>query len=240
MSLRIRCPSCRALNTADDDERGRKIRCAECDRRISVPEEEDGGAAIQENRKLKSRSSPDIGEEEDRDRPARKKRKSSAGKGNNTMLYVIGGVLVGVLVLCGAGGIITFVVVKSMERAFEKIGANREFDVIARGPVLLDQNGNLTPNDPPDPTFVRARMKAHQVGLKADKTYVITLDSDDFDTYLRVESPQGVLLAEDDDGGGALNSRIVLRPQQAGNHRIIATSFDGGFGRYRLRVQEAD
>jgi hypothetical protein len=122
--------------------------------------------------------------------------------------------------------------------------AQPNVNVNAKGKVILNQAGNLTQNDPPDPTpdlkEVNARMKIHQVMMQPGKTYVITMTSEDFDPYLRVESPTGVNLAEDDDSGGDLNALIVFRPTQAGMHRVIATSFDGDLGRYRLKVQEAD
>ena len=44
--------------------------------------------------------------------------------------------------------------------------------------------------------------------------------------------------AEDDDGGGGLNARIVFRAEQAGTFRIHATSFNGGVGAFTLTVRE--
>ena len=39
--------------------------------------------------------------------------------------------------------------------------------------------------------------------MSSDKTYVIDLESSDFDAYLRVEDAAGKALAQDDDGGEA-------------------------------------
>src|SRR6516164_8716768 len=51
--------------------------------------------------------------------------------------------------------------------------------------------------------------KRYTVKLRKDKTYVIDLGSADFDAYLRLLDDKGKQLAEDDDDGGDLNSRII-------------------------------
>jgi hypothetical protein len=124
-------------------------------------------------------------------------------------------------------------------------GANPDFaNVIAKGKIVLDTNGTLAAKDAVDPSPAlqgkNARMKVHEVSMQPGKTYVITLDSNDFDAYLRVESPNGEQVAEDDDSGDGFNAKIVFRPEQAGMFRVIATSFNGRLGRYHLKVQEAN
>src|SRR6516165_6110534 len=37
MSVRVTCPECNTVNTADDEARGKKIHCRECDHTIDVP-----------------------------------------------------------------------------------------------------------------------------------------------------------------------------------------------------------
>jgi hypothetical protein len=195
----------------------------------------------------------DYDDDED-DRPIRKSRKKSESGSSTLLILLIGGGVLALLLCLVGGGVIVVVAARMGAKVDEKRqaknkdrkgkGGNPDFNVGANGQVILDQGGNLTPADPPDPTpdlrEVDARMKVFQVMLQPTKTYVITLDSDDFDAYLRVESPTGQTLAEDDDSGGNLNARIVFRPHQAGLYRIIATSFDGGMGRFRLKVQEAN
>ena len=114
---------------------------------------------------------------------------------------------------------------------------------IAKGKILINVNGNLAPTDPLEPPqFLRnknARMKVHPVKMEAGKTYVISLNSNAFDSYLRLEDPSGKTIAEDDDGGGFPNALIIHRCTQTGLHRVIATSFDGNTGPYQLIVQEA-
>ena len=51
-------------------------------------------------------------------------------------------------------------------------------------------------------------------------------------------SPTGQTLAEDDDGGGYPNARIVHACTQTAIYRIVATSYDGKIGPYQLTVVE--
>jgi hypothetical protein len=133
-------------------------------------------------------------------------------------------------------------------KAGDRVARNRERNnanrnIVALGKIIVDQQGVLHVNDLRDPTpelaDVGARMKVHHVQLEAGKTYVISLNSDAFDAYLRVESAAGQPLAEDDDGGDMLNARLVFVPNETANFCIIATAWDGGFGPYHLIVQEA-
>jgi hypothetical protein len=73
--------------------------------------------------------------------------------------------------------------------------------------------------------------------MAAGTLYTIDLVSDDFDAFLRLESPGGEILKLDDDGGGDLNSRIAFAPTEAGAYRIFVTSLGNGTGNFTLRVQ---
>ena len=65
---------------------------------------------------------------------------------------------------------------------------------------------------------------------------VIDLQSPDFDTYLLLQDATGQYVAEDDDGGTNLNSRIA-GSFQAGTYTIWVTSFSAGeTGSYTLSV----
>ena len=68
-------------------------------------------------------------------------------------------------------------------------------------------------------------------------TIQIDLMSNAFDAYLILEDMVGVPLAEDDDGGGGLNSRLT-HTVPAGEYRIVATTYwHGEVGGYQLSVQ---
>lgn len=81
----------------------------------------------------------------------------------------------------------------------------------------------------------------YQVKLSAGKAYVIDMVSpapEALDPYLFLTDTAGKKLAEDDDGGGTLNARIVFRAPQDGVYRIRATSFNAGSGEFVLTVRE--
>jgi hypothetical protein len=87
----------------------------------------------------------------------------------------------------------------------------------------------------------------HSIALKANKTYIIDLESNDFDAYLRLESPTGKLIQEDDDSGGNLNSRIEYAVPADGNYRLVAMPLSNTLnangnnaGQYTLRVTEKE
>ena len=98
-------------------------------------------------------------------------------------------------------------------------------------------NGNLGANEP---TYKNKRHRPLEINLVAGKTYQSDMMSQDFDCYLFLENPKGQLIAQDDDGGDGLNSRIVIRAQDAGVHRIIATYFGNGSGQFTVTVRETE
>jgi hypothetical protein len=96
----------------------------------------------------------------------------------------------------------------------------------------------LTKDDPQDKGR-RGLCKIYSVELKAGKEYQIDMVSKEFDAYLRLETPEGKPVAEDDDSGGALNARIVVQPGKDGKYRIITTTFNpAALGEFTLTVQQ--
>jgi hypothetical protein len=113
---------------------------------------------------------------------------------------------------------------------------------MARTPLVNEQS-KLAANDPPykNPggTGDRGPHKAFTVNFKAGQIYIITLDSAntrEFDPYLMVEGAGGKVVAQDDDGGGDLNSRIVYKPKRGGEHRLIVSAVGKGTGGFNLKV----
>ncbi len=263
MAVRIRCLSCDTINRASEDDRGHQIYCRECDRILTVPKESDDDvrASAYAERKSRTRSAArerdrDDDDDDVDDRPRVKKKKKKSRSGSNAMYMIVGGVVALVLVF----GCVGFGAVIWVARTTDRVGramdrqanldrqrfmadAIRDLDLDAKGKIILDKGGRLAATDPADPTplmvEVNARMKVHTVTMQAGKTYVISLISEDFDAYLRLEFG-GKTLAEDDDSLGDLNARIVFRANQTGPHNVIATSFDGEVGEYHIRVQEQD
>jgi Bacterial pre-peptidase C-terminal domain len=101
----------------------------------------------------------------------------------------------------------------------------------------LSIKGVLDADDPKDDKLNNPSKK-FKVKLAKDRTYVIDMVSQDFDAYLRLLDKKGKQVAEDDDGGGDLNSRLFFSPSQSGDHTIVATSFDGMVGKFTLKVRE--
>jgi hypothetical protein len=100
-------------------------------------------------------------------------------------------------------------------------------------------NGRLTDADPRDTQLQGSYCKVYGLKLAEGATYKIDMFSTDFDTYLRLEDPDGVQVARDDDGGGNLNARITYRCSKAGTYKVIATSFrPGATGAFTLGVEE--
>lgn len=98
--------------------------------------------------------------------------------------------------------------------------------------------GVLNPASERDNVQVGSFRKVYLFALKARQTYTIDLISGAFDSYLRLEDAAGKIIAEDDDSGGALNSRLIVTPQVDANYRVIATTLGpGSVGPYTLQVQ---
>ncbi|NHN46774.1 hypothetical protein G9464_04080 [Halostella sp. JP-L12] len=97
--------------------------------------------------------------------------------------------------------------------------------------------------DPADPESDRFNGYFEPVSLRADggETVSIEMTAADGDTYLYLLDPAGSVIAQDDDGGSGLNSRIEYAElADAGEYTVIAGGFrSDGFFEYELSVQEA-
>jgi hypothetical protein len=87
----------------------------------------------------------------------------------------------------------------------------------------------LTERDEMDRVRKGSYAKVYTVQLKAKQIYVIDLVSPGgmewFDPYLRIEDEEGKPLAEDNDSGGRMNARLVVRPARDREYRLVVTSF---------------
>ncbi len=69
-------------------------------------------------------------------------------------------------------------------------------------------------------------------------TVRIDLNSNDFDTYLRLVTPSGELIENDDFEGSLNTSSVSLTLREAGRYRVVVTSYDAGdTGEYELSLQ---
>ncbi len=122
-------------------------------------------------------------------------------------------------------------VVKDLKIEFKPIALKVEKGVAT-------YTGNIVGNDQ------RYNNKLHkQFNIKLDEgqTYQIDHVSAAFDAYLYLVGPDGAVLAQDDDGGEGLNSRIVHKAAKAGTYQLIATSLGGqSTGQFTLTVRQSD
>jgi hypothetical protein len=81
-----------------------------------------------------------------------------------------------------------------------------------------------------------ARAKFLTVNLQAGKKYVIQLNSNQFDCFLRLMDGGGNAVASDDDSGGGLNARIDFDCTVSATYGVVVTSFDGKMGQFQLVV----
>lgn len=67
----------------------------------------------------------------------------------------------------------------------------------------------------------------YQISFDANECWVAQLvaPTGDFDSYLELLNPEGLLVASNDDGGNRLNSWLPYCTREAGQHTLIATAF---------------
>ncbi len=95
--------------------------------------------------------------------------------------------------------------------------------------------GLLVPDLEVHDQLEKAFGNSHSFWVPQGTEITLTLRSDVVDAYLVLLGPLGSLLAQDDDGGGGTDARLVYRAQAAGWHRAVALSYAGeGLGPYHL------
>lgn len=120
--------------------------------------------------------------------------------------------------------------------------ASTALAVLATSPALAQSpawSGSGTLADGDRGTEDGHRYDDHVVRLEAGQRYRISLDSDAFDPVLRLyRSTNDEPVAENDDGGESLNSRISYQPTVSGDYVLRATSYSAdGRGAYSARVE---
>ncbi|MCB9596234.1 MAG: PPC domain-containing protein [Sandaracinaceae bacterium] len=95
--------------------------------------------------------------------------------------------------------------------------------------------GELTDSDPTQEN--QTAYDEHTLELTAGWTVTIDMVSPAFDTYLYLRGADGAPIAENDDGGEGLNSRLTHRVDVPGTYTVRASAFSPrGRGAYRLTV----
>jgi hypothetical protein len=81
------------------------------------------------------------------------------------------------------------------------------------------------------------RHKLYAVRLEAGTAYQIDMTSNQIDSYLVLVDDKNLLVAQDDDGGGDLNARLIFTPVRTGLYHIEAASLDMSVGNYTLTIR---
>ena len=195
---------------------------------------------------------------ESRRRPRREK--ASSGSGGMLALILV---LVGVGVLscfgCVVAGGIWFMSARNVGKKAEPIAIKDmpkidgvKVDGIKDGKPPQVRPGDIAVNFGADGNFRHVSQltvadprtldgilhKAYVVRMEANRTYQIDLMSNQFDAYLVLFNEAGLVVLEDDDSGGNLNSRIIFSPNRTEVFRIEASSLGGNsVGAYTLNIQ---
>lgn len=102
-----------------------------------------------------------------------------------------------------------------------------------------DIDGQLTDDDPRVPDD-NSPYDEYEVDLRAGWQITVNMQSADFDTYLWLVAPNGVSLAQDDDGGEGTDSSFTFTVTADGRYTVRASSYDGsGRGPYHLEIRIA-
>ena len=71
----------------------------------------------------------------------------------------------------------------------------------------------------------------------SNQTVFVSMESEDFDSYLIVLTDSGTEIAVDDDGGTDLNAQVSFRVPTTGRYTVLATSAEAGeTGRYVIQL----
>ena len=143
--------------------------------------------------------------------------------------------------ICTQDGVLVPTILPDKDKPESFKDASVETVKSAGGKVVFEKSGKLALGDEKDTAREKCVRRVFEVKLNAGKTYTFDLNSEDFDAYLRLEDSESKQLAEDDDGAGMLNSRIVMKSDGDQTVRVIVTTCDPGqAGEYGFAVREID
>jgi thiol-disulfide isomerase/thioredoxin len=129
--------------------------------------------------------------------------------------------------------------VKKKDDVGEKKKGEDEAPKSIAGTTILNVSDTLSDKDERDPDAKDNYCKIYKIKLKAGKKYQFDLRSPDFDSYLTLRDKDGTSVAENDDGGGGFNARIVFPATADGEYKIYASTFEKNkAGKFTLAVIE--
>ncbi len=110
---------------------------------------------------------------------------------------------------------------------------------VVKDKIVFESKGAIADDDPKVKPSQGVAMpaKRFEVRLQGGKSYRLTMDSKELDSFLVLQNKAGKELAFNDDGGGDLNSLLVYTPERDDTYIVFAASFKGT-GSFQLRVVE--
>jgi hypothetical protein len=116
---------------------------------------------------------------------------------------------------------------------------------LAGGLKVFRAENELKKGDPKDKVKTDSASHMYTFFMRKGHKYVIECDSKEVDSFLRLEDSAGKQLAEDDDGAGYPNARIVFKCPKTDTYRIFVTTYGkeaegkefGNYGAYTLTIR---
>lgn len=168
---------------------------------------------------------------------------ASGGNGTAIVLIVIGVVCLTVLLVCGGLiALIGFGVFEAARNAPNNVAGQLQMQnaAVPALAIALRPDGSYQDHNRlalGDPQEFGKTYKLYRVRFEQGRTYVIDLMTPEFDAYLYLADPNNLIIAEDDDGGNGLNSRIIYTAPVTGDYKVRATSLHGQQGGYTLSIR---
>ena len=253
MSLSFACPECKAPIEVADEHAGQTGQCPRCQNLIEIP-------ALNQRQvpmpRVEARAKP---RRVDEDEPPIRPRRSRAEPKPTPPAGPVWPWLIGIAAALVMAGLLfsSFIVLVSWRRS-EPIRVHFKDEIRAiglmdnpvpnvgrfEGNTAILENGvfqlrsALNQNDPPDREFPRSRGKNFAVELQAGKAYLLELDSNQFDSQIRLGNLQNVVLARAQSNRFNRVAVIQFAPPRTEFYDIFITSVEPSFGDFTLTIRE--
>jgi hypothetical protein len=233
MPVNVSC-ECGKKITVAEKLIGKRVKCPACQQVLSVPAAASDAAMAQPT----DDESQTGGKKTSADAPTKKQSASpekqpGSKKKSKALLFV--GLGAAALLSCCCLGVIGAGIFYMMVPQDKVLTGN--FPIEEKGTWSSSNRKTRIPN--PLKADIKASYVGYVVPLKANTTYVILLmqNGGDSEPCLMVENLDGKIAAQDGDGGGQQNAKVVYTPKKDGDYHIRAATLKGS-GDFTLIIQE--
>jgi hypothetical protein len=131
------------------------------------------------------------------------------------------------------------------EKKAEKKADKEGEAALLGGPEIFHAENDLKKGDPKDKVKKESASHEYTFFMRKGHRYVIECNSKEIDSFLRLEDSAGKQLAEDDDGAGYPNARILFKCPKTDTYHIFVTTYGkeaegkefGNYGNYTLSIR---